>query len=94
MTLYQQMLVKNVQKIKLSERNETKNCSQSPIQTRINGGSKKTKKYDVLPRLIAEAATLCTLLDKWWAKVKLCDNFVKSANAKSAFASFTPIAQA
>jgi hypothetical protein len=27
---------------------------------RINGGSRKTKNYDVLPRVIAEAATLAT----------------------------------
>jgi GNAT superfamily N-acetyltransferase len=34
------------------------------------------------------------LINKRWSKVKLFGNFIKSANAKTAFTSFTPIARA
>jgi hypothetical protein len=49
------------------------------------GGRNKTKKI-VLSRPL--------LMNKRCLKVRLFGNFVKSANAKSAFSSFTPIAQA
>jgi hypothetical protein len=44
----------------IRERDKIKKQFCLALCLRINGGSRKTKNYDVLPRVIAEAATLAT----------------------------------